>query len=201
MASWIEDIIQAMKNLGGQAKYEDLYDEVKRVRNQSLPKTWRAIVRNQVESHSSDSDNYRENRTDYFYSVYGKGKGVWALRREHRDESRSANQISDPKQRYEGKSTEVTLTHYERDPGARKECLEHYGYSCTACDFNFENVYGEIGKGFIHVHHLVPISQFGDEYEINAIKDLRPVCPNCHAMLHQESPPVSIEELKAILRA
>ena len=201
MDSWIEDIVQAMKNLGGQAKYENLYDEVKRVRNQSLPKTWKAIVRNQVESHSSDSDNYRENRTDYFYSVYGKGKGIWALRTGHRDESRSANQISDPKQRYEGKSTEVTLTHYERDPGARKECLEHYGYRCTVCDFNFENVYGEIGKGFIHVHHLVPISQVGDEYEINAIEDLCPVCPNCHAMLHQESPPVSIEELKAIIQA
>jgi len=81
MAKWIDDIVLAMENLGGQASYEQLYEEVKRTRRSALPKTWKAIVRNQVESYSSDSDNYVPSRQDLFYSVYGKGSGVWALRK------------------------------------------------------------------------------------------------------------------------
>jgi 5-methylcytosine-specific restriction protein A len=68
------------------------------------------------------------------------------------------------------------------------------------CDFNFEAKYGEIGSGFIHVHHLTPLANIGKEYEVDSIRDLRPVCPNCHAMLHKKYPPYSIEELKSICK-
>lgn len=61
---------------------------------------------------------------------------------------------------------------------------------------NFEERYGEIGKGFIHVHHEVEISTIGEDYEIDPIDDLKPVCPNCHAMLHKRKPAYSIDELK-----
>jgi 5-methylcytosine-specific restriction protein A len=64
------------------------------------------------------------------------------------------------------------------------------------CDLNFFDRYGEIGEGFIHVHHKVEISTIGIKYSIDPIKDLIPVCPNCHAMLHKEKPALSINELK-----
>ena len=67
------------------------------------------------------------------------------------------------------------------------------------CNFNFEKTYGDIGKGFIHVHHLNQISTIGEGYQINPIEDLRPVCPNCHAMLHQKNPPYPIDELKEMI--
>jgi 5-methylcytosine-specific restriction protein A len=54
--------------------------------------------------------------------------------------------------------------------------------------------------GFIHVHHVLPISELGPDYNLNPIEDLRPVCPNCHAMLHRQQPPLSIEALRSILR-
>lgn len=63
---------------------------------------------------------------------------------------------------------------------------------------NFEKKYGEIGSNFIHVHHDVEISTIGEEYEIDAINDLKPVCPNCHAMLHKRKPAYRIEELKEL---
>ena len=71
---------------------------------------------------------------------------------------------------------------------ARKKCIEHYGAKCAVsnCGFDFEKLYGDIGKGFIHVHHLTQLSDIGQGYEVDPIKDLRPVCPNCHAMLHQK---------------
>ncbi len=94
----------------------------------------------------------------------------------------------------EGSKKSITVNSYERNPKARSECINRYGVSCTVCGFNFESTYGQRGKGFIHVHHLIPISNIGDEYEINPITDLRPVCPNCHAMLHRKGN-ISIEEL------
>lgn len=95
----------------------------------------------------------------------------------------------------EGKVNQIIQTRYERNPFARKACLVHYGYSCTVCSFNFEEQYGEIGKKYIHVHHLNQISNIGKAYEIDPIKDLRPVCPNCHSMLHRKNPALTIEVL------
>ncbi len=99
---------------------------------------------------------------------------------------------------HEGAKRSVTVNSFERNANARKRCIEHWGCSCSVCNVNFEDVYGEIGKGYIHVHHLTPLSEIGKSYEIDPIEDLRPVCPNCHAMIHIKNPPFSIEQLKVI---
>jgi len=96
----------------------------------------------------------------------------------------------------EGAKRTVTVNSYERNSIARKLCIEHYGSVCSVCEFNFEMAYGKIGKGYIHVHHLIPVSEIGETYEIDPIKDLRPVCPNCHSMLHRDKDTLTIDELK-----
>jgi len=95
----------------------------------------------------------------------------------------------------EGAKKTVTVNSYERNLSARNACIKHHGLACIVCQFNFESFYGAKGKGFIHVHHLVAISDIGEEYEIDPIKDLRPVCPNCHSMLHRDGN-ISIEDLR-----
>ena len=107
------------------------------------------------------------------------------------------DELNEPEELYEGCKKTVTVNAYERNPLARKKCIEHYGAKCAVpnCQFDFEKVYGDIGKGFIHVHHLTKLADIGQDYKVDPIKDLRPVCPNCHAMLHQKNPPYSIEEL------
>jgi 5-methylcytosine-specific restriction protein A len=60
----------------------------------------------------------------------------------------------------------------------------------------FQDVYGEIGRDFIHVHHKKPLAGRRDDYKVNPAIDLVPVCPNCHAMLHSSDPPLGIDELK-----
>lgn len=100
----------------------------------------------------------------------------------------------------EGAATQVTQTLYERNIYARKECLKHYGYSCSVCNFNFEKYYGNLGYKFIHVHHLTQVATIKQEYKVSPIQDLRPVCPNCHSMLHKQNPPLTIEELKDIIK-
>ncbi|MCE4048971.1 HNH endonuclease [Bacillus sp. Au-Bac7] len=86
----------------------------------------------------------------------------------------------------EGKRKSVTVNVYERNPIARKKCLEHYGVNCQICEVNFEQVYGEVGRDFIHVHHIKPLYEINNEYVVDPVKDLIPVCPNCHAMLHRK---------------
>ena len=101
----------------------------------------------------------------------------------------------------EGKSKDIVKTRYERNPAARKRCLDYYGCSCEVCKFNFEEHYGEIGKGFIHVHHRNQIYEIGKEYDIDPIRDLIPVCPNCHAMIHSKIPAYTIAEIKKLKKA
>ena len=108
-------------------------------------------------------------------------------------------QIDDSEELTEGIKRTVTINAYERNPKARQLCIEYWGLSCSVCKIDFEKFYGEIGKGFIHVHHLVPVSQIGKSYQIDPVKDLRPVCPNCHSMLHKQNPPLTIEEVKKMI--
>lgn len=100
----------------------------------------------------------------------------------------------------EGSVRRVTVNAYERDPRARRACIEHYGARCIVCSVSFEARYGAAGLGFIHVHHLVPLAEVGQTYEVDAINDLRPVCPNCHAMLHRRQPPFTIDEVRSYMK-
>lgn len=100
----------------------------------------------------------------------------------------------------EGAVAQVLVNRYERDPKARAACLNHHGSCCAVCHLNFKERYGEIGDGFIHVHHKMPLAMLGKDYRVNPVKDLVPVCPNCHAMLHRREPPYDVEQLRAMLR-
>ena len=101
----------------------------------------------------------------------------------------------------EGAPRRVEVTRYERDRRARQECIDHYLPTCVVCQLTFEDRYGKIGRGYIQVHHLVPISRWGNDYECDPIRDLRPICPNCHAMVHQRNPPYSVEYVRRVLTA
>lgn len=97
----------------------------------------------------------------------------------------------------EGDVRDIHGIRYERDRDARKKCIEYYGCKCAVCGFDFESIYGELGKGFIEVHHIKPLSQRGGEYVVDPVQDLVPLCSNCHSMAHRgPNKIVSIEDLK-----
>jgi 5-methylcytosine-specific restriction enzyme A len=108
-------------------------------------------------------------------------------------------EVPNAKKLFEGATRRVTVNSYERNRDARKKCIDYYGAKCEVCGFDFGKVYGEIGQGFIHVHHLLDLAAIGKQYEVDPIKDMRPVCPNCHTILHTLTPAMSIEKLKDIL--
>lgn len=111
------------------------------------------------------------------------------------------DEVSSDEQHFEGAVMRVSVNRYERDPEARAKAIQHHGLQCQVCGFNFQTVYGALGEGFIHVHHTVPLAQVGGAYVVDPINDLRPVCPNCHAMLHKRVPPYTVDELRELMGA
>ncbi len=107
---------------------------------------------------------------------------------------------SDQKNLYEGAKKQIYVNSYERDRNARNQCINEYGVQCCICEFDFEKTYGPVGRDFIHVHHLIPLSKIKETYQVKPLEDLRPVCPNCHAIIHKKNPPYSIDEVRAMMR-
>ncbi len=106
----------------------------------------------------------------------------------------------------EGVKKQVTVNAYERNPHARIVCINHYRkmnngrLKCEICGFDFGKIYGDEFIEKIHVHHLVELSSIGEEYEINAIEDLIPICPNCHMIAHSKKPPYTPDEIREMIR-
>ena len=96
----------------------------------------------------------------------------------------------------EGDISQITTNRYERSRYNRALCLKFYGFQCRGCGDLLEEKYGPMGIGVIHVHHIVPVSQMGNSYRLNPIKDLVPLCPNCHNIVHRKNPPIKISELR-----
>lgn len=100
----------------------------------------------------------------------------------------------------EGAVCTIIVNAFERNRAARERCLAHYGRRCSVCHMTFAEFYGPEASEIIHVHHLLELNKIGKEYEVDPIKDLRPVCPNCHAVVHSRKPAYNIEETTAFIR-
>ena len=99
----------------------------------------------------------------------------------------------------EGEADSVTSNRYERNPKARAACLAYHGTACAVCGMDFGKTYGPAFAGKIEVHHIVPLSEIGEEYVVDPVKDLIPVCPNCHTALHSKKDGVyTVSELRAL---
>jgi len=70
---------------------------------------------------------------------------------------------------------------------------------CECCDFDFIEIYGEIGAGSIECHHKIFLYQ-GER--ITELDDLALVCSNCHRMLHRKKSDntyYGVEELRTLI--
>lgn len=100
----------------------------------------------------------------------------------------------------EGKKKNVYTTKYERNPRLRKKAIEIHGIRCMICGFDFEQTYGKAGQNFIEVHHIKPLSEIGNEVEVNPETDLICVCANCHRIIHRRKDMVyTIDEVQRMI--
>ena len=202
---WLEEIITAMKHLGGDAKYQDLYDEIKKQGNIDLSKRkyWQQRVRATVEAFSSDSVTYN-GKKDIFFSVDGIGKGHWGLRNFIPADS-NVNLTEDDASYPEGKKILRLHICRERNPkviaDAKKMFKEKHNRRlfCEACGFSFTDTYGDLGENFIEGHHKIPVSMLSANDKTKP-EDIIMLCSNCHQMIHRLKPSSdSLDQLKKIL--
>jgi len=100
----------------------------------------------------------------------------------------------------EGTEKKSYVKKYERSNILRQRAIDIHGTSCKVCGISFKDKYGAIGDGFIHIHHLEKVADSGERF-VDPLKDLIPVCPNCHAMLHTSDPPLSPKTLKEKIKS
>jgi 5-methylcytosine-specific restriction protein A len=78
-----------------------------------------------------------------------------------------------------------------------QEVLDREGrLSCEVCGFDFLKYYGEVGRGFVECHHVVPLAE-APFVRQTRLSDLAVVCANCHIMLHRGRPPLTLDALKS----
>ncbi|GIX01938.1 MAG: hypothetical protein KatS3mg112_0875 [Thermogutta sp.] len=142
-----------------------------------------------------------EKRWTEFYRRFGKKvRKIARSRAAEKDDFQIPEEADINKEFIEGARQQIVVNRYERSSAARQACIKYHGLKCSVCGMSFEEVYGDIGRDYIHVHHLVPPSAIGKRYRLDPKEHLRPVCANCHAMIHRRDPPYTIDELKEIYK-
>ena len=105
----------------------------------------------------------------------------------------------------EGTVKEISITAFERSKNAVSACKKYYQKRdgklvCQICGFDFGAFYGEEYEDMVHIHHVIPLAAIRENYEVNPVEDLLPVCPNCHMVLHRinknKQRELTAEELK-----
>lgn len=99
----------------------------------------------------------------------------------------------------EGALSMVLSRKYERSRINRALCLAEHGYTCKACGTLMEAIYGKAGKDFAEVHHVLPVSLMGESRVIDPIRELVPLCPNCHSIAHRSNPPFGIDAIAEMI--
>lgn len=109
--------------------------------------------------------------------------------------------LQEEEEYFEGQNKQRYTNYYERNKKLRAAAIEHHGMNCKVCSFNFEDVYGEHGAGYIEVHHLRPVSSLGEGTKVDPRNDMTVVCSNCHRMIHRRKDKVLTPiELQSLLR-
>ncbi len=183
--------------------------------NSQIPRfSKRVIARTGVQPPTREDGSIRWWHVPFLGYDKKNGTGSWIMRPElaeaykqvfGRDDSELVYPgeltVQDSAVLFEGAVSKIVVNRYERDKKARTACIEHYGCHCAVCGFDFEKVYGPIGQNKIHVHHLIPLSEIRQEYKIDPVRDLRPVCPNCHLIIHSKREPFTIDEVREQIRS
>jgi 5-methylcytosine-specific restriction protein A len=203
----VTDIEQALINLGGEGNTRSIQDRILTdhcqnivPENYSYERSFRQTIQRKIEDYCPQAEGFDQAKKEAKFLRVGHGLYRLAAGYQHR-EFTAIEEVSAEEEYPEGATKTITVNSYERNPKARAACIAHYGLKCIACGFDFAHVYGEIGKAFIHVHHVVPLSQTKVAYKVDPINDLRPVCANCHAIIHRSTPALSISDVIDALNA
>lgn len=212
----LQEIVSALTLLGGQAQAKHIKDKVTELRggmpaHYGRPHSYRETIQKKIEDHCPQSANWNQTNEDIFTRV---SRGIYRLSTGATEKTPNNSifstlekqvtadleALTEEESGTEGGKKLRLVNYFERNPTLRATAISLHGTSCKSCGFNFEAVYGEHGKNYIEVHHLVPISTLLEPTTINAKEDLTVLCSNCHRMLHRKRDvPLSLSELSELV--
>ena len=206
---WLKEIKESLNELGGRGTLVDIYNKIQDRNRVDLTSftDWKAQIRKNIYLHSSDCEIFTGvvgDNTDVFYSLEGKGKGLWGIR-DFKPFGNNVELTEDDIGFVEGKKKLRQHIYRERHPKVIKLAKEKFKKEnegrlfCEVCNFDFVQIYGELGEDFIEGHHILPVSEL-EEGQETKIKDIVMVCSNCHRMLHRKRPWLTKEQLKKLLK-
>ena len=196
-------IVDALSSLSGEAHLDQIVARVREIAPAPLPADVGASVRGRIQERCSQAQSYKGG-DDLFESVYGIAarRGVWRLRRDDLNPANPDAVIDGADADLDAEEGRANLRIHLRRERSRQLIAAFKAklsdFSCRACDFNFENVYGEIGSGYIEAHHTIPVAAL-DEGSKTKVSDLVALCANCHRIVHR-SGLITVEQLRQILR-
>ena len=179
MASWLDDTVQALENLGGVAKYREIYAEVARLRVGRTILSLKATVRKEIERHSKDSRLW-EGKKDLFYSLKGLGTGTWGLKSMESSPPNANDLHAD--EIPEGKSSPAialqTTFRIIRETELVRRLKTIHKHRCQLCEHVVALADGVL---YSEGHHIRPLGKphAGPDTPSNIII----VCPTCHVLL------------------
>lgn len=201
----LQDIENALHELGGIAETRQIQDHILRTHcagekpdNYRTERSFRQTIQRKIEDHCPQAAGFNPaKKEEKFIRI---DHGSYKLTNGYDAEIfPTIGEISSKYDYIEGATKQILVNSYERNLEARSKCIQYYGYRCQICGFDFEQMYGEIGKSYIQVHHIIPLSEINAEYAVDPVRDLIPVCANCHAMVHRTTPALSIGQIKEAL--
>ena len=212
----LNEIVEALRQLGGTAQAKLIKDRVTELRG-GMPAhygrshSYRETIQKQIEDHCPQSANWKPTNEPLFERI---DRGIYRLisvagtvQLEVADEALAAqvkadlDALLDEEVGVEGGKKERFVTTFERNPALRAAAIAFHGTTCKACGFSFKLAYGEHGKDYIEVHHIIPVSSLIEPSSISPKTDMTVLCSNCHRMVHRKREvPLSLEELRSMLR-
>ena len=202
---WLDEVIDVIQLLGGKAHYNDIYQKIyeRQIMNFIDNSNWKASVRQTIEMFSSDSEAFN-GKKDIFYSVEGKGKGIWGIRKDFLKKNddvvplevlekkksitkKIAGSLSD--EQLKSKSVEMQTTKprkrniitstYERNTYVSEYAKRRAKGNCQLCNTRAPFLDKE-NKPYLETHHIIWLSKGGSDSIGNTVA----LCPNCHRKMH-----------------
>ncbi|MBS1774197.1 MAG: HNH endonuclease [Bacteroidetes bacterium] len=183
MRQVIQDIIDALKALNGIAPLHEIYNR--------CPQYSDSYIRNQIQSHSSDSKTYPKFE-DLFFSVDGIGNGIWGLRNFILDDK--GNSVNDFQERQSAEPVERKLTTYNRilrNTVLANEIKKLIDYRCQLCDIKINLPDNQF---YIEAHHIKPLGYPFNGPDVQ--ENILIVCPNCHIKCDYKLIELSLDQIK-----
>ncbi len=186
--SWLNDIEQAMSNLGGISPYLDLYREVQRIRTVPLPTSWQAIIRRVIETNSSDSQVF-DGKNDIFFSVEGLGNGVWGLRTFLKSTPKPPDIV--PIDDREAARIKCETYRILRDTQLAREIKLLHKDQCQICGLTVQ-----LGNGttYSEAHHIKPLGSPHNGPDVPG--NILILCPNHHVQCDYRFMALNIKDLR-----